>query len=169
MTALPAWTDLPAYFPDPHHRVWLRRRLSGKGPPVAFILHNPTSLMDESTMRRLSACANAWGCSDAVAVGLATQIAASAGDLIGRDLFKMATDATDAAAQFVGGAGGKFVAVWGTPSGPTGIQSGMSLMAEMIKWRYQPLGLHVLRLTPSGYPEHPLYLPRHLVPIPWGS
>lgn len=166
---LPAWTDLPAYFPDPHHRVWLRRRLSGKGPPVAFILHNPTSLMDESTMRRLSACANAWGCSDAIVVGLATQVAEDARNLVDANLFTLALDAIEVASQFIGNAGGKFVAAWGAPRGNATVRDAIAAQACFVRYLYGPLGLYVLRLTPSGYPEHPLYLPRHLVPIPWGN
>lgn len=167
---LPSWVDLPAYFPDPQHRVWLRRRLKGAGPPVAFILHNPSTAgagMEDATSRRGIGFANAWGCSDLVFVNVATGIATDARDLDAiADPFRMYLEAIRAAFDFVLPRGGKVVAAWGAPKGRTEVRRSIADRAAWVRYAHRG-ALNVLRLTPSGYPEHPLYLPRHLVPIPW--
>lgn len=170
---LPAWVDLPAFFPDPAHRIWLRRRLAGSGPPVAFVLHNPSKAgadVDDPTSRRGIGFANAWRASDLIFVNIATGIAtdARALDKVAKP-FLMWREAVEAAAEFVAARDGKLVAAWGTPKGNADMRERMKYHFALVQLIKLAAPLHYLRMTPSGYPEHPLYLPRHLVPIPWGT
>lgn len=87
---LPAWTEQDAHFPDPQHRVWLRRHIGGtKRGPAVFILHNPFTAggtsMEDPTSRRGISFATTWGCSDLIFVNAATGIATNADDLVNQE------------------------------------------------------------------------------------
>lgn len=168
---LPSWVDLPAYFPTPANRVWLRRRLKGAGPPVAFIGHNPSTAngqLDDATARRCTGFANAWGASDLVMVNLATGIATDARALDDHPApLLMAYEALAVASDFIGPAG-VLIAAWGAPKGTAAFRSLIATQARLIP-RDIRQRLHVLRFTASGWPEHPLYLPKQLVPVPWSA
>ncbi|MBY0396926.1 MAG: DUF1643 domain-containing protein [Thermoleophilia bacterium] len=168
--ALPAWTEDAAHFPDPEHRIWLRRRLSMFGKPLAFILYNPSKAgheRDDATARRGIGFANAVGASDLIFVNAFTGIATDADDLAGMadPVGAMADSALEAAAEFCLGRGGTMVAAWGAPKG----RATTRRLAEERFGHILSLGLplHVLRMTASGYPEHPLRLPGDLRPVPW--
>ncbi len=168
--ALPAWTEDAAHFPDPEHRVWLRRRLSMFGKPLAFILYNPSKAgheRNDATARRGIGYGNAVGASDLVFVNAFTGIATDADDLAGMadPVGAMADVALEAAAEFCLSRGGTLVAAWGAPKGraPT-----RRLAVERFEHILSlGLPLHVLRMTASGFPEHPLRLPADLRPVPW--
>ena len=167
---LPAWTEDNAYFWSPQHRVWLRRRLSIFGVPIGFILHNPSIAgadLDDPTARRGIAFANALDGSDLIFVNAATGIATDADTLVDMDdpIGPLADEALRAAAEFCLSRGGMLIAAWGAPKG-------MARTRRLMQARFRAilalrLPLHVLRLTASGYPEHPLYLPGSLRPTPW--
>lgn len=168
--ALPAWTEDAAHFPDPEHRIWLRRRLSMFGRPLAFILYNPSKAgheRNDATARRGIGFANAVGASDLIFVNAFTGIATDADDLAGMadPVGAMADAALEAAAEFCLSRGGTMVAAWGAPKG----RAPTRRLAEERFAHILSLGLplHVLRMTASGYPEHPLRLPGNLRPVPW--
>lgn len=170
MTALPTWTDLPAYFPDPQHRIWLRRRLSGSGPPVAFILHNPSTASAETedpTSRRGISFANTMNASDMIFVNAATGIATDADNLatLADPIGSMADEALQVATQFVTERAGVIIAAWGAPKGKAATRRLMATRFAAIE--RLGLTLHALRVTATGHPEHPLYLPGSLRPVLW--
>ena len=168
--ALPAWTEDTAHFPDPQHRVWLRRRLSMFGSPLAFILYNPSQAgheRNDATERRGIGFGQAVGASDLIFVNAFTGIATDADDLAAMDdpVGAMADVALEIAAEFCLSRGGTLVAAWGAPKGraPT-----RRLAVERFDHILSlGLPLHVLRMTASGFPEHPLRLPADLRPVPW--
>lgn len=50
------------------------------------------------------------------------------------------------------------ICAWGTKGGAR---------AKQVLQDLYPVPLHILRLTKGGHPEHPLYLPASLRPVPW--
>ena len=169
---LPAWTEDGAYFPDPQHRVWLRRRLGMFGAPLVFVLYNPSKAgveNNDATARRGIGFGNAVGASDVVFVNAFTGIATDPDDLAAMDdpVGAYADHALLVAAEFCLRRGGTLVAAWGTHKG----KAATRILAERRFAHSLSLGLplHVLRLTASGYPEHPLRLPADLRPVPWAS
>jgi hypothetical protein len=167
---LPAWTEDSAYFPDPQHRVWLRRRLSMFGVPLVFVLYNPSKAgheRDDATARRGIGFANAVGASDLVFVNAFTGIATDADDLAAMDdpVGRLADHALEAAAEFARRRGGLMVAAWGAPKGRASTRRlALDRFGHILSLG---LPLHVLRMTASGFPEHPLRLPADLRPVPW--
>jgi hypothetical protein len=167
---LPAWTEENAHFSSPQHRVWLRRRLSIFGAPIGFILHNPSIAaheFDDPTARRGIAFANALGGSDLIFVNAATGVATDADALAEMDdpIGPLADEALQAAAEFCLSQDGMLIAAWGAPKGKAVTRRLMEVRFCVIRALHLPL--HVLRLTASGYPEHPLYLPGNLKPTLW--
>lgn len=169
---LPAWIEDGAYFPDARHRIWLRRRLATSGAPLVFVLYNPSRAgaeNDDATARRGIGFGRAVGASDVVFANAFTGIATDPDDLaamddpVGRD----ADHALQVAAEFCLGRGGTLVAAWGAPKG----RAATRRLAEARFAHILSLGLpfHVLRMTASGHPEHPLRLPGHLRPVPWNE
>lgn len=172
ISQLPAWVEENAHFSDDAHRIWLRRRLGMFGVPVAFILHNPsvaTALEDDPTVRRGLGFARSLGASDLIFVNAATGIATDADDLVLMDdpIGPMADEALRVAAEFCLSRGGILIAAWGAPKGRAATKRIMQSRFDAILQLNLPL--HVLRLTPNGHPEHPLYLPGDLIPAPWRS
>lgn len=169
-STLPAWVEENAHFSDPHHRVWLRRRLGLFGVPVGFILHNPSTadkLDDDPTSRRGVGFALRLGASDLIFVNAATGIATDANALADMDdpIGTMADEALQVAADFCLSRGGMLIAAWGAPKGKAATRRLMDARFDAI--RKLGLPLHALRVTASGYPEHLLYLPANLQPQPW--
>lgn len=164
---LPTWTDSGAHFPDPFHRVWLMRRLPGKGPRVAFIGHNPSRAgesSDDATSRRVHGFANAWAASAVAMVNISTYIATKATEIDpARSPFMSALEGIEIAREWIG-PDGVLIAAWGAPKVRAYLRDTVLEHMQRVARMYRP---RVLRLTPSGYPEHPLYLPKCLVPIPW--
>lgn len=168
--SLPPWVEENAYFSDPWHRVWLRRRIGLFGVPVAFILHNPSTagpVKNDPTVRRGLGFAMSIGASDLIFVNAATGIATNADALADMDdpIGSMADEALRVAAEFCMSRGGVLVAAWGAPKGKAATRRLMDSRFEAILRLGLPL--NVLRLTGSGYPEHPLRLPAKLRPVPW--
>jgi hypothetical protein len=170
VTTLPAWVEENAHFSSPQHRVWLRRRLGLFGAPLGFILHNPSTAGkddDDPTARRGIGFAMSHGAGDLIFVNAATGIATDANALAAMDdpIGPMADEALRVAADFCLSRGGILIAAWGTPKGNAATRRMMDARFNAILQLGLPL--HVLRVTASGYPEHPLYLPANLRPQPW--
>jgi hypothetical protein len=75
------------------------------------------------------------------------------------------TDPPPVAAEYCLPRGGMLVAAWGIPKGKAATRRLIAGRFEEI--RRLGLPLHILRMTASGYPEHPLMLPAILRPVPW--
>ena len=177
-------TNAPAVFyngtePLTGHRVWLRRTLIDPSTPgyrfrpFVMALHNPSiagAVKNDPTATR--------GISFAVAQGATDLIFVNAIDLIATKMDEVPADtpaealtcpwsdwALQEAARLALDNNGWLVAAWGAPKGRAAIARHIAARYQRIK----ELGLpwSVLRLTASGYPEHPLYLPSHLIPIRW--
>lgn len=167
---IPEWVEENAHFSDALHRVWLRRRLAMFGVPVGFILHNPSRaglVENDATVRRGISFAACIGASDLIFVNAATGVATNADDLAAMDdpIGPMADEALQVAAEFCLSRGGKLIAAWGTPKGKAKTRRLMDArFGDILRLG---LPLHVLRITDSGYPEHPLRLPGDLRPQPW--
>lgn len=167
---LPEWVEENAHFSDAQHRVWLRRRLGMFGVPVGFILHNPSKagfVENDNTVRRGIGFAASLDASDLIFVNAATGIATDADELADMvdPIGPMADEALRVAAEYCLSRGGFLIAAWGTPKGKSATKRLMNDRFNAILRLGLPL--HVLRLTSSGYPEHPLRLPAALRPVPW--
>lgn len=155
----------------PRHRVWLRRKLrEGIFKPAVFVLHNPSIAgreKNDPTATRGINFALSWGCTDLIFANASTQIATKANALDPADLNCPWSDwALREAARLATEHDGYLVAAWGAPKGRAPvrrlIEARYAEMREMLGNRLQ-----CLRVTASGYPEHPLYLPSTLTPEPY--
>lgn len=155
----------------PEHRVWLRRGLrAGPFRPLIMVLHNPSTageVVNDATARRGIAMAVRLGASDLIFVNVITRIATKAQTIpVGADLNCPWSDwALAEAARMAEEHDGWLVACWGAPKGKASVQRQIAARIEEIKCMSLPLS--VLRITPKGHPEHPLYLPNTLDPTPW--
>lgn len=147
-------------------------RCDDERPRFVFIGYNPSiaggmdDLADDPTSRRCISFARACGASDMVMVNLATQIATDPDDmmLMADPIGPMADEALRVAAAFCQPQG-RMIAAWGTPKGKTATKNLMQ--ARMLAVKRMGFPLHYMRLTQSGFPEHPLYLPATLRPVAW--
>jgi len=173
MSPLPPWVDHDVHFSDPQHRVWLRRKIGGtKRGPAIFILHNPSKAagtgFEDPTSRRGISFATAWECSDLIFTNLATAIATDADDLalVDDPIGPEADVALRAAASIADEQDGRLIAAWGAPKGKASTKRLIQVRIDHVLGRLN-LPLWAIRVTPSGYPEHPLYLPGGLTPQPY--
>lgn len=152
------------------YRYWLRRRLGMMGRPIVFACFNPSiagAEVDDPSVRRMSGFALAHDGSDLIVVNAMTAVAtdpdalASMSDPVG----PMADEAIRTAADLCRERDGLMIAAWGVPKGKKRTREIAERRFRQI--RAMGLPLHVLRLTASGYPEHPLYLPAALRATPW--
>jgi hypothetical protein len=153
------------------HRVWLRRKLrEGAFKPAVFILHNPSvagTTKNDPTATRGINFAIAWGASDLIFVNASTAIATKATDLDPDNLNCPWSDwALEQAAKLAHDHDGYLVAAWGSPKGKAETCRRMTKRFDEIK-ALLPGRLSALRVSPHGWPEHPLYLPSSLTPEPY--
>ena len=173
----PAWIDEPAYFPDPDHRAWLRRAIDPLIPNhrvLAVIGYNPSvanETEDDPTIRRCIGFAQSLNCGSLIMVNAATGIATDPDHLarLQDPVGKLADRAIASAAMLVKENGGYLVAAWGVPKGPAVIRRVMQMRFDVVRRiaKYGGMPLHAFRMTKTGYPEHPLYLPKDLKPQEW--
>lgn len=165
----------PANFsegPDHHRHRWsLARHVSILGErPLVICGYNPSiaaETANDPTISREIALANRLGAGWLVKVNLFAAVATNANELIGYDdPVGGENDATiRAAIDLAADRDGWLIAAWGIPKGRAATQRlarmRMPAVAAMSdRW-------HALRITASGHPEHPLYLPGNLLPAPW--
>lgn len=145
--------------PDNEYRYALWRRW-GKGKGYAmFIGLNPSTAddkVDDPTIRRCMSFAESWGYDGLCMANLFAYRTKSPSEM------KQADDPvgpeTDKWLKKLAKKAGVVVAAWGV--------HGQFLQRDQeVQAMIQPL--HYLRLTKRGYPGHPLYLPKTLVPQPW--
>lgn len=155
----------------PEHRVWLRRHLrDGAFRPLVVTLHNPSiagKVKNDPTATRGISLALRLGASDLIYTNVVTRIATKATELpTDAELNCPWSDwALREAAWMAMHHNGWLVAAWGAPKGRASVQRQISARVDEIKAMRLPFD--VLRLTPKGHPEHPLYLPGDLSPITW--
>lgn len=163
--------DANAVFREEHgvrHRVWLRRNLrGGEFKPLVMLLHNPSTadhMKNDPTASRGIGFGHALGCSDLIFANAATACATDARDLDPNHLNCEDSEfALRSAARLALEGNGYLVAAWGAPKGKAATKRAMAARFEEIMGMGLPLS--ALRVTPTGWPEHPLYLPGTLRPV----
>lgn len=141
------------------YRYTLWREWIGGHGYAMFIGLNPSTAdetADDPTIRRCVAFAKAWGYS---ALCMANLFAFRATDptVMKAAAAPVGEDNDQHLQRLVAGAG-VVVAAWGVHGTHQGRDGVVRAMLP---------SLHVLRLTKEGHPGHPLYLPKHLTPVPW--
>ena len=135
-------------------RVW------GDGPRVTFILLNPSTAdeqFDDPTLRRCINFARDWGYGALSIVNLYALRATDpselwkADDPVGPENGRYLAEA--------GKTGDPLIAAWGTHAKNQRVQEVVTIAGFE--------NLACLRVTKSGTPSHPLYLPKNLAPVPW--
>lgn len=137
-------------------RMWL----GGEGYAM-FVGLNPSTAdetQDDPTIRRCIGFARAWGYAGLCMTNLFAFRATKPEEM------KRAPDpvgpSNNATLLRHARGAGVVVAAWGAHG----------VFGKRDYWVREMLGnLHYLRLTKDGHPGHPLYLPKTLVPQPWGS
>lgn len=131
----------------------------GDGPWVNFCALNPSTAdatKNDPSFTRMKNFAKAWGYSGLVITNLFAFRATDPRDMMAAaDPVGMKNDDT---LTFVAGICDLTVAAWGVHGAHRGRD------AEVRKLLPR---LHYLRLTKTGHPGHPLYLPGNLRPTPW--
>ena len=137
-------------------RTWL----GGEGYAM-FVGLNPSTAdetQDDPTIRRCIAFAKAWGYAGLCMTNLFAFRATDPRDMI------VANDPigpqNDEILRAHANGSGVVVAAWGVHG--TLLQRDKAVRTMLPK-------LHYLRLTKDGHPGHPLYLPKTLEPVAWGS
>ena len=132
----------------------------GEGKSYAmFIGLNPSTAddkIDDPTIRRCMAYAKAWGY-DGLCMTNLFAYRATLPDKMKRSRDPVGPE-TDKWLKKMAKKAGVVVAAWG-------VHGQFMQRDQEVKAMIQPL--HHLRLTKRGYPGHPLYLPKTLVPQPW--
>lgn len=151
----------PAVFsPGRVHRYALWRRWQN-GRYCMFIGLNPSTadeVNDDNTVRRCIDYAKRWGYPALCMTNLFAFRSTYPSDL--RKCQDPVGKINDWALAHLASNAAIVVAAWGT--------HGTYLNREAQVRRLLP-NLHYLRLTKDGHPNHPLYLPKALVPQPWNT
>jgi hypothetical protein len=159
------WAVLSREAPTPLYRYALGRWWAA-GPRGLFVMLNPSTAdgtADDNTIRRCVGFARAWGWGSLLVANLYAWRATDPADL-----WAAAKAGVDVAGPELGAhlaacvepCVGRIVAAWG---------AGGARDPHHTRWVTARLGptLTCLRVTPRGAPEHPLYLPKNLTPIPF--
>jgi len=158
------------------HRLWLRRRVAIKPigfKPSVFVLHNPSTANaddDDATSRKGQGFAERWGYTDMIFTNVVTRCATDAKDLTSEGLTcRWADYALRQAFKIVKENNGILIAAWGTPKGKAAVQRAIIARIEHVTEmaKQAEAQFHAIRVSPNGWPEHPLYLPYELEPTLW--
>lgn len=160
----PTYVDQGARFsPDRRYRYTLWRIWDAARPPVAFILLNP-STADETeldpTLRRCLGFAQAWG-AGGFWIGNVFAFRATDPSVMRQEMDPVGPE-NDAALLEIAARCPTLVCGWGVHAVHRGREQ--EVLRLLVKARFT-----ALRLTKSGAPSHPLYLPSALTPMPWPS
>ncbi|MBA3447638.1 MAG: DUF1643 domain-containing protein [Pseudaminobacter sp.] len=156
------------------YRYRLDRELEGCQPPVAFLLHNPSTAddaVDDSTSRRGIGYARAWGCRKLIFVNPWAFVATHK-----RDLWKSVDPVGPdndghirAVADEIADAGGLFIGAWGNVKPPRQHKSQalarLEFLAELVVNR--GCKISALAINKNGSPGHPLYIPNDATLSMW--
>jgi hypothetical protein len=141
-------------------------RAWGPGGRVLFVMLNPSTAAhtaDDPTLRRCLGFARAWEFGSLEVVNLFALRATDPRALL--DAADPAGMENDRHLAMALARASLVVAAWGANvSKPT-----LRARRDVVVNALYVLGAkpHALRVLPSGEPEHPLYLPKHLRPVPW--
>jgi hypothetical protein len=171
------WLEHGALFhgENNEHRIWLTRKLR-EGPikPIVFALHNPSTadaVKNDPTATRGVGFAVALDGSHLVFWNPCS-LRATKADTIPVDAELSCQQnwlALDAAFKLVKNHDGVFIAAWGAPKGKAAVKRKIAALQRQTLFYAHQAGIvvHALRITDSGFPEHPLYLPASLRPVPY--
>lgn len=155
------------------YRYLLRRDIDMFGGRVVVSIgYNPSDAdhsRDDPTIRREIGFCKAWGVSTLIKVNAFAAVTPYPADLaaMADPVGPLADDAIRMAAAFCAEHDGILIATWGTPKGS--LKTRILAEQRFAAIHAMSLPLHAIRLTKGGYPEHPLYLPRELVPARWSA
>lgn len=145
------------------HRLILWRRW-GHGDLCVFMMLNPSTAdasVDDATSRKCEGFAERWGYDGFVIVNVFTYRATDPTDLLKHvhTLPREANDPTaevylDHAIAYAGERKAPFVCAWGATL--SGVEHFSDLFAKVL---LAPITRHALKVTKSGHPGHPLYIP----------
>ena len=171
-TGGPALLDLtaPANFSPCRRWRWsLSRPLNVHGSrPLISCGYNPSDAAEEKndpTIRREISFGKAWGCSLLIKVNAFAGVATNPDDLALMDdpVGAINDEVIRQAAQYAQDHDGILLATWGAPKGKAATRRIAAVRLKALASRYP---WQALRVTKSGHPQHPLYLPGDLTPQP---
>ncbi len=145
------------------YRYWLSREWSLERPAIAFFMLNPSRAdahQDDPTLRRCIRLAQSWGYGSLVVVNLfayctpSPQVLQTVADPIGPETDRILRETAQTIPTLL--------LAWG--NGGCWQDRDRAVLSLLAPWRDR---LFHLGKTQQGHPRHPLYLPRHLRPIPW--
>ena len=137
------------------YRLWRRW---AEGPQALFILLNPSTAdahVDDPTLRRCMSFAQREGCAALEVVNLMAWRATSPADLPSDPIRACGPENLDHIRAAVVSTHGPIIAGWGAH--PMAATLAGALLTEL---RAMGRQVHALRLTKSGAPGHPLYIPK---------
>lgn len=161
--------DQPACFSSCGTWRWsLSRRLSMLSErPLVSCGYNPSYAgveKNDPTIRREIDFGHRWGCGRLIKVNFMAAVATDPKDLAAIDdpVGPLNDEVLRLAIEYAQRENGILLACWGVPKG----RAVTRRLAERRHAEVLALGpWQCLRVTRSGYPEHPLYLPRDLKPF----
>lgn len=151
---------------DGRYRYWLMRRFGLDGVPVVFIMLNPSTAdaqQDDPTIRRCANYAKSWGGNELIVVNLFALRATDPKELnrdgVADPVGPLNDDAIDWAVDYASRNYGFAVCAWGN-------HGSYMQRSETVRGRCERnnIQLYALRITQTGEPSHPLYLPANLKP-----
>lgn len=146
------------------YSLWRQWADNSKPLPVSYAMFiglNPSTAdekEDDPTIRRCIAFAKAWGYDGLCMTNLFAFRATQPHDMMAAS--DPVGDYNDTSLGIWSQGAGIVVAAWGTHGS---FQGRDKIVRKMLP------DLHYLRLTKDGHPGHPLYLPKTLMPLPWGD
>jgi hypothetical protein len=142
-------------------RTW-RDLIDSREGFVNWLLLNPstaTDSIDDPTIRRCMGFTKAWGRTEMCVTNIFAFRATDPKDMLRHP--NPVGDDNDGIIFDIARKADLVVCAWGTHG--THLGRNAQVLNLLHKARVKP---HCLRLTDSGHPQHPLYLPAHLKPIP---
>ena len=136
-------------------------------PPQMFIGLNPSTAderRDDPTIRRCIGFAKAWGCGGLVMANACAYRSTDPAAMLNFSGDKVGPKNTVRYLERIAAlCAGRPIAAWGTKARLVSVTGGNR--EDELRVLMGPLDC--LRKTKEGCPEHPLYLPKSLKPIPW--
>lgn len=148
----------------------------GSGPPIAFLLHNPSTaseIADDPTSKRGIGFARSLGFGRLVFINIWARVATNPKDLwLSDDPVGPDNDhhIGEVAREIVHGAG-IFVGAWGRISPPASKRVAAVARVSRVTGIVYQNGADILAFGTNlnGSPKHPLYLPKDAKPSKWAS
>lgn len=138
-------------------RYWLNRRWSD-GPVLLFVMLNPSTAdaeVDDATIRRCATFAHAHGFGGLEVVNLFAFRATKPADLARRG-WQVGPE-NDAYIKRAASEAGEICVAWGAIGDRGAASDRVQAVVPILRRSGKPL--QCLRMTRSGFPQHPLYMP----------